>query len=345
MGVKMTGFSSSMRGQHAKCVKITHGRAAGCPRAKLTVCLTTQMEVHHEPGYENDEFRCIDLPDSGGYWPELGTQRAPKPHVHNSGWVQSPGLDLLTKPERYDELEPYVKGVLEKFRNDPRILAWDLFNEPDNTNGSSYSRYEPSNKAEFAYKLLTKTFAWARQVNPTQPLTAGVWAGEWADEKKISPINRLMLENSDVITFHNYEPLPQMRARVESLRKYNRPLLCTEYMARPAGSTFKEVMPYLKDQKVGAINWGFVAGKTQTIYPWDSWQKTYTAEPPYWFHDIFRKDGSAYDTKEVMLIRKLTGKTSAKVSPAFRAIEQGHAGVFPANDLPNASAAPVLSTP
>lgn len=35
-----------------------------------------------------------------------------------------------------------------------------------------------------------------------------------------------------------------------------------------------------------SLNWGFVAGKSQTIYPWDSWKKTYTAEPELSFHDI-----------------------------------------------------------
>ena len=47
-------------------------------------------------------------------------------------------------------------------------------------------------------------------------------------------------------------------------------------------------------------------GKSQTIYPWDSWEKAYTAEPPVWFHDIYRQNGNPYDEKEVALIRQLT---------------------------------------
>jgi hypothetical protein len=81
-------------------------------------------------------------------------------------------------------------------------------------------------------------------------------------------------------------------------------------MARPAGSTFQDILPYFKEQNIGAYNWGFVAGKTQTIYPWDSWTKEYTAEPPVWFHDIFRADGTPYDPNEVRLIKKLTGKAN-----------------------------------
>ncbi len=246
-------------------------------------------------------------------YPKAGPQPAPTPHVHNSGWVQCPGLLVLTNTTRHAALEPFVKGVISRFSSHPQVLAWDLFNEPDNTNGSSYSQYEPTNKAELAYALLQKAFQWAREINPSQPLTAGVWAGEWAPDAKRSPVNRFMLENSDIITFHNYGPLPDMRKRVQSLQNYGRPLICTEYMARPAGSTFKYVLPWMKSQRIGAINWGFVAGKTQTIYPWDSWKKTYAAEPPVWFHDIFRKDGSAFDPKEILLLRELTGK--AKESP------------------------------
>jgi hypothetical protein len=122
----------------------------------------------------------------------------------------------------------------------------------------------------------------------------------------VSPFNRFMLEQSDVISFHNYSGLAEMKERVLALRRYRRPILCTEYMARPAGSTFETIMPFLKSQKVGALNWGFVAGKTQTVYPWDSWEKTYTAEPAVWFHDILRKDGQPFDVRETEFIRNLT---------------------------------------
>ena len=98
-----------------------------------------------------------------------------------------------------------------------------------------------------------------------------------------------------------------MRPCLDHLRRYQRPIICTEYMARPRGSTFAAILPYLKEQNVGAYNWGFVAGKSNTIYPWDSWQKPYPAEPKVWFHDIFRADGSAYREEEVRLIRRLTG--------------------------------------
>lgn len=151
-------------------------------------------------------------------------------------------------------------------------------------------------------------FAWAREADPTQPLTSGVWTGEWTEDK-LSPMNRFQLEHSDVITFHDYSNLTKLKDRVASLRRYERPLLCTEYMARPLGSTFDPVLGYLLDQKIGAYNWGFVADKTQTIYPWDSWQKPYAAEPKVWFHDIFRADGTPYIRQEVDYIKRVTGKS------------------------------------
>jgi hypothetical protein len=119
-------------------------------------------------------------------------------------------------------------------------------------------------------------------------------------------MERLQLEQSDVISYHCYAPLEGMERCVKSLRRYNRPLLCTEFMARPQGSTFDPVLGYLRDQHVGAYCWGFVAGKTQTIYPWESWKQVGTAEPPVWFHDIFRPDGRPFDPAEVAYIRKVT---------------------------------------
>ena len=239
--------------------------------------------------------------------PKPGRQRDPKPHVHNSGWVQSPGLEILKDPARHDSLKDYVVGVVGRFRDDRRVHAWDLFNEPDNRNDPAYVKDEPGNKADLALPLLRKAFAWAREAKPTQPLCSGIWWGDWSDDGKLSPMQRVQVEASDVINFHCYGNLDDMRRRVEWLKRYNRPLLCTEYMARVNGSTFQAILPYLKEQKVAAYNWGFVAGKTQTIYPWDSWRKAYTAEPPVWFHDILRQDGTPYDPKEVEVIRSLTG--------------------------------------
>lgn len=240
-----------------------------------------------------------------------GRQPDPLPRVHNSGWAQSPSIEVLSDPAKHDSLKPYFQGVMRHFANDRRILMWDLYNEPDNgslrfRNGGEKPGYTEPQKIEHTRQLLLKAWAWAREVNPSQPLTTGAWRGNYAGEK-VGVSDRISLANSDVITFHNYQDLDNLQRVVGQLKPLGRPIVCTEYMCRPARSTFETSLEYLKDEGIGAINWGLVAGKTNTIYSWDSWEKTYTAEPEVWFHDIFRPDGTPYSETETAVIRELTG--------------------------------------
>lgn len=245
-------------------------------------------------------------------YPHPGTQPDPVPGLHNSGWVQSPGRAYLESPSKQDELKPYVIGLLTRYKDDTRVLAWDLFNEPDNPNRSSYGRngakleLNEQDKERFATQLLEKTFAWAREVQPSQPVTSGVWLGDYLTHPTL--LQRLQLEQSDVISFHNYDGPDELRLRIEGLKKLGRPVLCTEYMARGNHSTFKDNLPVLKELKVAAWSWGLVSGKSNTIYPWDSWSKHYTSEPMVWFHDVFRADGTPFSSSEVQLIRNLSGR-------------------------------------
>lgn len=241
-------------------------------------------------------------------FPKLGAQRAPKPGVHNSGWMQSPGAAALQDPKQYPRLKEYVVGVVGAFANDPRVLAWDLWNEPDNTNGRAYGSVEPKKKPELVLALLPQVFDWARSANPSQPLTSGVWDGDWSSPEKLSPMQHIQLEQSDVISFHNYSWPEDFEKKVGWLERYHRPILCTEFMARPMGSTFDSILPVAKKLHVAAINWGLVAGKTQTYLPWDSWEHPYVQEkPPVWFHEVFREDGKPYREREAQIIRELTG--------------------------------------
>ncbi len=241
-------------------------------------------------------------------FPKLGPQHPPIPGVHNSGWVQSPGAAGLRDPAQYSRLQDYVKGVIGAFANDSRILAWDVWNEPDNTNAGAYGSTELKNKAELAVNLLPQVFAWARSANPSQPLTSGIWEGDWSSPEKMSPTGRIQLQQSDVISFHNYGWPEDFEKRIGWLEKYHRPIVCTEYMARPMGSTFDTILPIAKRHHVAAINWGLVAGKTQTYLPWDSWQKPYVLEkPPVWFHEVFHTDGTPYREREAQIIREMTG--------------------------------------
>jgi hypothetical protein len=242
--------------------------------------------------------------------PHLGPQHPPIPGVHNSGWVQSPGANGLTDPAYEPRLQAYVTGVVGAFAKDDRILGWDIWNEPDNT--GPYKAQEPKNKTALVLALLPKAFAWARSAHPTQPLTSGVWNGDWHDSSHESAMTRIQLAESDIITFHNYGWPEKFEARIQELQPLHRPIVCTEYMARGAGSTFDGSLPIAKKYNVGAINWGLVAGKTQTYFPWDSWVHPYTlSEPTLWFHEVFRHDGTPYRQAEVELIHRLTGRGTA----------------------------------
>jgi hypothetical protein len=236
-------------------------------------------------------------------FPRLGQQRSPTPHLHNSGWVQSPGAEVLQDPARQARLKDYVLGVVGHFRSDQRIHAWDVWNEPDNINRPAYVEKEPANKVDLVLPLLKQAFAWARSANPSQPLTSGVWIGTWPDPNKLSPTEQVQLSQSDVISFHNYNDLGSLKQAVANLQRYGRPMLCTEYMSRGNGSFFDPHLGFLKARGIGAFNWGLVDGKSQTIYPWDSWTKKYDGEPPLWFHDIFRRDGRPYRPEEAAYIK------------------------------------------
>jgi Cellulase (glycosyl hydrolase family 5) len=240
--------------------------------------------------------------------PALGEQRAPRAGVHNSGWVQSPGVPVLSDSSEHGRLENYVRGVVARFRDDPRVLAWDIWNEPDN--GPEVALCDPAAlkaKADLVVPLMNDAFGWARAEDPVQPLTSGIWLGDWSAPDLLSPIQRAQTGQSDVISFHNYGTAADFVTRVKWLKAMGRPLLCTEFMARPAGSTFEAILPPAKEHRVGAFCWGLVRGKTQTHLPWDKWVAPVVDLPEdTWFHDIFDEDGTPHDPKEVELLMALT---------------------------------------
>jgi hypothetical protein len=227
--------------------------------------------------------------------PKVGPQPAPIPGVHNSGWMQSPGKQIVhdSKEKReWPRLEKYVKDILATYKDDKRILMWDLYNEPGNSHNGARS-----------LPLLKAIFGWAREVNPSQPLTAGVWM-------IYARLNRFQLQNSDVITFHDYMSEKELQRRITKLKSHHRPVICTEWMARTFSLKLFKMhsrpethLPVFKKNNVGCINWGLVAGKTQTIYPWGA--KTSTLPPVEWFHDLFYPDGRPYRPEEIDAFRRL----------------------------------------
>jgi hypothetical protein len=244
--------------------------------------------------------------------PHLGPQHPPVPGIHNSGWVQSPGAKALADPAQVPRLKAYVQGVVGAFANDDRILGWDVWNEPGSDQTDNYPKTELNNNDKVArvVALLPQVFAWAREANPTQPLTSGVYEIDTSrDENAQEELERIQLDESDIITFHNYSWPESFQREVAWLRRFHRPVVCTEYMARSVGSTFDTILPIAKQEKVGAINWGFVVGKTQTNLPWESWDHPYIKhDPPVWFHEVLHADGTPYRQAEVDLMRRLTGK-------------------------------------
>lgn len=269
--------------------------------------------------------------------PKLGKQPEPIPNVHNPGWVQSPGAKILYDTLSHNKLESYVKGIVGRFANDSRILAWDLYNEPgqkgiasheiskertielhkkigieiteENRSAYNLSKIDPKDiKQIHTLSLLKKTVKWLREINPSQPITTGIyaWDADWAPISDLSELDQFIINSSDIISFHSYASKEEVLEKVKQLKNYNRPLLCTEYIAREHKSTFEDILPIFYDNKIGAYNWGFVSGKTNTIYPWKSWDSTYTGPPNKWHHDIFYQNGEPFSNDEIELIKKLT---------------------------------------
>jgi len=247
--------------------------------------------------------------------PKLGPQLDPVPGVHNSRWVQSPGTAVVRDPTRWGPLRDYVKGVLGHFADDPRVIVWDLYNEPGNLFLPVMSRSWPHKLLRLpplllrhlllpspTLPLLRETFRWAREVDPAQPLTAGVWFPH-------PTLNRFQIQASDVLSFHHYGPVRGLEKQIRRLARHGRPLLCTEFMARTLGSRFETHLPVFRRERVGCVCWGLVRGRTQTAFSWQD--RPGTREPEVWFHDILWPDGTPYDAAEVEVVRQQTGRGAA----------------------------------
>jgi hypothetical protein len=226
-----------------------------------------------------------------GKEPKVGKQDDPVPGLCNRGWVPSPGKSRVLDLTYWPDLEKYVKDMVGSFRNDRRILIWDLYNEPE---------------TDESRPLMEAVFAWAREMKPLQPLTVGAWRGVFS-----APIQRRMMELSDIISFHGYEDKDGIKAKLTICDQYGRPVICTEWLCREKGNPIENIMPIFLARKIGCYNWGLVAGRTQTYFHWGS-QKG-APEPAVWKHDLLRRDGSPYNADETAIIKQLTGRL--KVSP------------------------------
>lgn len=232
---------------------------------------------------------------NGGWYnaPKIGPQPALRPGVHGSQWIQSPGTEAVNNPDRWPDLKKYVQDILRTYKNDSRILYWCLYNEPENLRLGCESM-----------PLLREVFKWAREVKLSQPVSASIWIRPgYKPEKTILDVVAFICTHSDIITFHCYYGPEEMRTFIKMLRRFDRPLVCEEYMGRP-NSTFEEIMPILKKENVGAISWGLVRGKCNFYLPWG--HKPADPEPKVWFHDIFNPDGTPFSQEECDSVRVLT---------------------------------------
>jgi hypothetical protein len=223
-----------------------------------------------------------------GKEPFMGKQDDPKPGIHNSGWTPSPGPAIADDPVCEESLKSYVQTLVNAHKDDERIIAWDLYNEPGN-----------SGREDKTLPLLRKTFAWARECNPSQPLTSGIYL--WKD------FDLACVELSDIISFHDYGNVENTKKRIQSVKQYGRPLLCTEWLHRPNGNNIETHMPLYKAEGIGTYHWGLVNGKTQTHLNWDK-SKNINERTAVWQHDIFTRDLKPYSEKEVAFIKETSGK-------------------------------------
>lgn len=249
--------------------------------------------------------------------PKLGPQPQPVPGVHNSGWVQGPGFEALQDPAQIPRLKAYVEGVVGAFAKDKRVLAWDIWNEPCNSNPATYGEHRHIDKI---VELLPRAFEWARSAAPEQPLTSGVWIGDWSAHDRLSPMAKVQLEQSDFITFHNYDDANEFEKRIQWLQNYKRPIVCTEFIARSRDNTFEKILPVMFKHNVGGTMWGFVEGKTQTYFAWDSCHKPRVGEnhdpSEIWFHDVLRNDLRPYCEKEYSFLKSTLQPQILVASPA-----------------------------
>lgn len=318
------------------------GWAAGIGMNTMRVFLHDMVWASDEKGlYKRmDEFLNICKKHSIRPWfvffddchypnPSLGVQPLPVRGIHNSGWMNCPARDVANRfaegtssKKEINQLKGYIQKTMKRFKNDDRVLMWELYNEPGRGNDLDGGRPGAA-IGEKSNKLVYESWLWARAVNPSQPITS---CAEGSNGKINIAINRA---NADVHSIHSYQKLERMEKTILDYLKDGRPVLMTEWLARTQGNTVQDCLPILKKYNVAAVNWGFVSGKSGTVWPWSSRQDANKKlinltemrrngdvvkpgelfpEPSVWHHDLFRTNGTAFSEDEIKIFKQLTGK-------------------------------------
>jgi hypothetical protein len=256
----------------------------------------------------------------GGAEPVWGPQPDPVPGIHNSRAVACPGRDTVVDPAARAMLQDYVRSIVGAFRSDDRVLFWDIYNEPGNRMefaSGGFSHYG-GDLDTHALALMQDAFAWAREEAPEQPLTAAAWTTP-LPEADAHPyqteIDRAALLKSDIVTFHAYWKADRVARFIDYLSVLDRPMLCTEWMARAVDSRIEDQLQMFHDRDVGCFQWGLVKGRTQTDLPWPAdlvHAHGGSADSSIWFHDLLHEDGRPYDPTEIDTIRNLTARRDQK---------------------------------
>lgn len=219
--------------------------------------------------------------------------------VSQHGKFNEHGYSLFDEPEYEEKFLEYTKEIVTKYKNDERVIIWDVFNEPGNSNRHSLS-----------LPLLKKMLKLIREINPIQPLTVGIWT-QSTNLENLLEIEKFGLENSDIISYHNYNSYANNIEELKNLKQYGRPIINTEWLNRCGQNTVEEMFPLFFLEKVGCYNWGLVAGKYQTFEPWNAVWDNYKENPDNfkdfdftkWFHDLYRPSLNPYNPKEIELIK------------------------------------------
>ena len=247
-------------------------------------CMPPKTELWKMPDIGEQEY---DWGYHGGRrHSQHGRHSSPAPHYY---------FDDPVLTEKYFDM---VREIVTLYKDDPRILMWDLFNEPGNSNRSGIT-IEP-------LKRMVKE---VRAINPSQPLTIAAWCRDAKYEFSM-PEDIFAIENSDIITYHNYGTYEEHIRIIKYLKQFNRPLINTEWLARCTGNTVFDNFPLFYLENIGCYNWGFVAGKYQTYEPYEAhWQwynddKNAPIDFTKWFHDLYRPSLRPYDPRETELIKR-----------------------------------------
>ena len=120
-----------------------------------------------------------------------------------------------------------------------------MWNEPDNP-APQYASVERSDKLDRVADLLPQVFTWARSVDARQPLTSGVWDGEWADPVSRTTIQNIQLANSDVISFHSYAGPSTFESRIGELTRMVARFCAPSTWPGRRAARFESILPIAK---------------------------------------------------------------------------------------------------